>query len=59
MTMARSCIEQNYECVVINYRGCAGVPLTTPLCYHACDNAHLCDAIEYIYKDHCCDKQGR
>ena len=33
--------------------------LQTPLVYHAADNAHLHDAIEYIYKEHCCDKQGQ
>ena len=27
--------------------------------YHAADNAHLHDAIEYIYKEHCCDEQGQ
>lgn len=26
--MAKACIENNYDCVVVNYRGLAGVPLT-------------------------------
>ena len=27
--------------------------------YHAADNEPLHDAIEYIYREHCCDEQGR
>jgi len=48
MNMAKACIEGKYDCVMINYRGLAGVPLTTPLVYHAADSTPLHDAIEYI-----------
>ena len=28
ISMAKACIKNGYDCVVVNYRGCAGVPLT-------------------------------
>lgn len=46
--MARAVAASGWRAVVMNYRGCAGLPLTSPKCYDAVSTGDIRAAIVHI-----------
>jgi len=55
-SMAYTCLEKNFDMVVVNYRGMAQVPLKTAKVYNSADYKDLSEVIEYLYAEHCLTK---
>jgi len=45
--------KHGYQCYVANYRGCEGVPLTTPRWYSGIDYTDFKEVIDYLYEKEC------
>ena len=48
INVARSCIKENYGCIIINHRGCADTKLLTPITYHGGSSFDAKEAFTYI-----------
>eukprot|EP00892_Ulva_mutabilis_P003947 jgi/Ulvmu1/1924/UM012_0084.1 len=46
--MCRAAERRGWRAVVMNYRGCAGLALTTPVCYNAVHTHDIHEAVEHI-----------
>ena len=46
--MCRAAAQRGWRAVVMNYRGCAGLALTTPMCYNAVHTHDIHEAVEHI-----------
>ena len=50
---------QGYKCVVVNFRGAAGVPMTSPKLYWLNTWEDVQEPIDYIYEQYAIDESGR
>lgn len=53
-SMIKSATQEGYKCVVINFRGSAGVPLTSGKIYWFNSWQDLKEPIDYIHQKYCC-----
>lgn len=53
--IARKCLEENLDCVFVNFRGLAGVMPTTPKMYDAGNTEDQAEMIEFFYQNMCLD----
>jgi predicted alpha/beta-fold hydrolase len=51
--MIKPAIQNGYKCVVINFRGCSGVKLTSPKIYWMNTWTDIKEPIEYLYSNFC------
>lgn len=56
--MVEEAADNGIESVVINYRGMAGIKLTTPKTFSMFCHGDFFEGLSFIYKQHCKD-QGR
>jgi predicted alpha/beta-fold hydrolase len=52
-SMIRAANQAGYKCVVVNFRGCSGVKLTSPKIYWKCNWTDVKEPIEYIHEKYC------
>jgi len=52
-SMIKSATQAGYKCVVVNFRGCSGVKLTSPKIYWTCNWTDVKEPIEYIHARFC------
>ncbi len=53
-SMIKAATQAGYKCVVINFRGAAGVSLTSGKIYWFNSWEDLKEPIDYIYRKYCC-----
>ena len=52
-SMIKSATQAGFKCVVVNFRGCSGVKLTSPKIYWKCNWTDVKEPIEYIHAQYC------
>jgi predicted alpha/beta-fold hydrolase len=55
-SMVKEATLAGYKCVVINFRGAAGVPLTSRKLYWFNSWEDIKEPIDYIHRKYCCKK---
>ena len=59
-SMIKEARERGYKCCVVNFRGCAGVKLTSPHVYWLTTwKLDIQEPLEYIFKKYCSTKQKK
>jgi len=53
-SMIKAATQEGFKCVVINFRGSAGVPLTSGKIYWFNSWQDLKEPIDYLYQKYCC-----
>jgi predicted alpha/beta-fold hydrolase len=59
LSMHKTCIENHYNLVIVNWRGMAGVPLKSAKTYNGFDTSHIEEAVDYIYNEYCLNEKGK
>ena len=57
-SMIKAATKKGYKCVVINFRGCGGLKLTSPKIYWMCNWQDVQEPIEHIHSKYCSDVDG-
>ena len=58
VSMQQASVDNNFDLVVVNWRGMGGVPLKSAKTYNGYDTSHIEEAVDYIYNEYCLDDKG-
>jgi predicted alpha/beta-fold hydrolase len=56
--MIKAATLNGFKCVTVNFRGAAGIPLTSPKIYWLCNWEDIKEPIDYIHQKYCSGDSG-